>query len=72
MLASSGESIPPCGVPVSVSSRSPEVVMTPDFRNAFTSPRICLSLIRCRIRASSGVCPISSKHAWMSASSTHS
>ena len=46
--------------------------MTPDFRNAFTSPRTCLSLILCRIRSSSGVCPISSKHAWMSASSTHS
>ena len=37
--------------------------MTPDFKNAFTSPRICLSLILCRIRASNGVCPISSKEA---------
>jgi hypothetical protein len=31
-----------------------------------------LSLIRCRIRSINGVCPISSKHARMSASSTHS
>src|SRR5512132_3119740 len=46
--------------------------MTPDFKNALTSPRTRLSLIRFRTRASSGVCSIWSKHAWMSASSTHS
>lgn len=51
MLASSGERIPPCGVPVSVSSRSPEVVMTPDFKNAFTSVQTRLSLILARRRS---------------------
>ena len=45
MLASSGDKIPPCGVPVSVSSRSPAVVMTPAFRNAFTNPSTRLSAI---------------------------
>jgi hypothetical protein len=70
--ARAGERIPPRGVPVNVSSRSPEAVMTPAFKNALTSRRTRLSLIRRRIRSSSGVCPISSKHAWMSASSTHS
>ena len=53
--------LPPCGVPVSVCSRSPAVVMTPDPRNAFTNVTIRLSVIRRRIRAINGVCPISSK-----------
>jgi hypothetical protein len=32
--------------------------MTPAFKNALTSRRTRLSLIRRRIRSSSGVCPI--------------
>ena len=43
--------LPPCGVPVQVSSRSPAVVMTPDFRNAFTSAHTRLSLILARRRS---------------------
>ena len=68
----SAEHKPPWGVPVSVCSRFPVVVMTPAPRNAFTSANTRLSLIRRRTRSINGVCPISSKHAWISASSTHS
>src|SRR6266496_5546799 len=61
MLASSGERIPPCGVPDVVSSRSPTFVMMPDFRNAFTSAQTRLSLILTRRRSINAVCEISSK-----------
>ena len=50
-----GVIIPPCGVPVSVSSRSPRSVRTPDFRNAFTSAHIRLSLILARRRSINAV-----------------
>jgi hypothetical protein len=65
-----GVRIPPCGVPVSVSSRFPAAVMTPDFRNAFTSAQMRLSLILARRRSIKAVCEISSKQLRMSASST--
>ena len=45
--------------------------MTPDFRNALTSAHTRLSLIRTRSRSISAACPISSKQAAISASSTH-
>src|ERR1019366_8877025 len=61
ILASNGERIPPCGVPVSVSSLSPSSVRTPDFRKAFTSAQIRLSLILARRRSVKAVCEISSK-----------
>ena len=61
---------PPWGVPVSVCSRSPSSVRTPDFRNAFTSAQTRLSLILARKRPINAVCEISSKQALMSASST--
>lgn len=70
MLASSGESIPPCGVPVRESSRLPVQVMTPALRNALTSAQAFLSLILARRRPIRAVWSISSKHALMSASST--
>jgi hypothetical protein len=38
-LASSGDKIPPCGVPVRVSRFGPSSVRTPALRNALTSPR---------------------------------
>ena len=72
MLASSGESIRPAGVPVYVSSRSPSAVMIPALRNALTSASTRLSVILARSRSMRGTCPISSKHALMSASRTHS
>ena len=72
MLASSGERIPPWGVPVIVSSRSPSAVMTPALRNALTSASTRLSVIRARRRSIRALWSISSKHALMSASSTHS
>ena len=50
-----GVRIPPCGVPVSVSSRSPRPVRTPDFRNAFTSAHMRLSLILARRRSINAV-----------------
>ena len=59
---------PPCGVPVSDSSRSPSSVRIPVFRNAFTRPQTRLSLILTRSRAINAVCEISSKQALMSAS----
>ena len=51
MLASSGDKIPPCGVPVGVSFRSPVRVITPAFRNAFTSASTFLSLTLIRTRS---------------------
>src|SRR4051812_49656421 len=45
-LASSGERIPPCGVPVTVSSATPTSVRTPAFKKAFTSASTRLSAIR--------------------------
>ena len=46
MLASSGDKIPPCGVPVLVSSKSPSSVMIPALRNALTRASTRLSLTR--------------------------
>ena len=46
MLASSGERIPPWGVPVIVSRLRPSSVRTPARKNAFTQPRTRLSPIR--------------------------
>jgi len=63
--------MPPCGVPVSESSLRPVSVMTPALRNAFTNARTCLSFTRRRTRSIKAVCSIESKHASMSASSTH-
>ena len=71
-LLSSGERIPPCGVPVTVSRSTPSSVRMPALQNAFTKPRTRLSAIRCRTRAISAVWSISSKQAVMSPSSTHS
>ena len=48
MLASSGDKIPPCGVPVLVSRFRPSSVRTPALRNALTKPRTRLSEIRAR------------------------
>ena len=69
MLASSGDKIPPCGVPVIVPSVVPTVVSTPAFRNALTSASTRLSPILHRSRSIKAVW---SKHASMSASNTHS
>ena len=63
--------IPPCGVPVCVASRVPMVVITPALRNALTSPSTRLSPILCRARSIKATWSIMSKHASMSASSTH-
>src|SRR5205823_6284642 len=65
-----GVIIPPWGVPVSVSSRSPSAVIIPAFRNSFTNAQIRLSLILTRRRSINAVCEISSKQDLMSASST--
>ena len=51
MLASSGDRMPPCGVPVSVSSTSPSSVRIPALRNALTSRSTRLSLTRGRTRS---------------------
>ncbi len=72
MLASSGDKIPPCGVPVIVPSVVPTVVSTPAFRNALTSASTRLSPILHRSRPIKAVWSIMSKHASMSASNTHS
>ncbi len=71
MFANSGDKIPPCGVPVCVASRVPMVVITPALRNALTSPSTRLSPILCRTRSIKATWSIMSKHASMSASSTH-
>jgi site-specific DNA recombinase len=63
--------MPPCGVPVRVSCCWPSSVRIPAFRNALTSASTRLSLTLARTRSSSAGCEIDSKHASMSASSTH-
>ena len=45
MFASSGEAIPPCGVPVNVRSRRPVSVITPALKNDRTSASSRLSMI---------------------------
>ena len=55
MLASSGERIPPCGVPVMLPSRDPVAVRTPALRKDFTNARTRLSLIRARSRSINAV-----------------
>lgn len=52
MLANSGDKIPPCGVPVGVSLRSPAGVVTPAFKNTLTKASTFLSLILIRTRSS--------------------
>ena len=51
MLASSGERMPPWGVPVLVSRSMPSSERMPALRNAFTSPRTRLSPTRRRTRS---------------------
>jgi hypothetical protein len=58
-LASSGERIPSCGVPVTVSSATPTSVRTPAFKKAFTSASTRLSAIRARTRSIKAGCDIS-------------
>lgn len=72
MLASSGDRMLPWGVPVIVRCRLPSSARTPALRNAFTSRRTRLSLMRFRTRPIRAVWSISSKHASMSPSNTHS
>ena len=71
MLASSGDRMPPWGVPILVSLVTPSSERTPARRNAFTNPRTRLSPIRSRTRPMRAGWSISSKHALMSPSSTH-
>ena len=71
-MASSGERIPPCGVPVMLSLAVPLSVRMPAFKNAFTSASTRLSPTRARTRSIRAECEISSKQAVMSPSSTHS
>src|SRR6266540_6923502 len=68
MLASSGDRMPPCGVPVSVPSSAPSTVRIPAFRNAFARARTRLSPTLRRTRSIRAVWSIESKHASMSAS----
>ena len=70
MLASSGDKMPPCGVPVSDSSKLPVSVMIPAFKKAFTNATTRLSFTLARTRSIKAVWSIMSKHASMSASST--
>ncbi len=72
MLASSGDRMPPCGVPVAVSLRVCSSLRMPAFRNAFTSASTRLSAIRARTRSIRAGWSIASKHASMSASTPHS
>ena len=51
MLASSGDKIPPCGVPVSDSCMWPVSVMIPAFRNPFTNAKTRLSFTLARTRS---------------------
>src|SRR6266498_2824638 len=60
--------IPPCGVPVRVSSRSPRSFMIPALRNAFTSRSTRRSATRARTRPVRAVWSSESKHASISAS----
>jgi hypothetical protein len=55
--------IPPCGVPVRLSSISPVWVITPALRNAFTSARTRLSFSRSRTRSMRAVWSIRSNEA---------
>lgn len=71
-LDSSGDKIPPCGVPVVVSRSSRSSPRMPALRNAFTRARTRLSPIRARTRPIRAGCEISSKHALMSPSTIHS
>ncbi len=64
--------MPPWGVPVIVRRSRPSSVRIPAFRNAFTRARTRLSPIRRLTRSIRAECEISSKHALMSASNTHS
>jgi hypothetical protein len=70
MLKISGDRMPPCGVPVWLSRRSPSSVKIPALRNALTSPRTRLSLTLARIRSIRAVWDTLSKAASISASST--
>jgi len=72
MLANNGERMPPCGVPVIVALALPSSLRMPARRNAFTKPSTRLSPTRRRTRLIRAVWSISSKHAVMSASNTHS
>src|SRR5690348_14046388 len=63
MLASSGDRIPPCGVPVSEFSGTPVSVMTPAFRNALTRASTRLSVTRSRTRSIRAACEIESNEA---------
>ena len=72
MLASSGERMPPCGVPVLVSLVIAVLGQDPGFQERLDQRHDTLSAIRSRTRASSAGCEISSKHAVMSPSETHS
>jgi hypothetical protein len=72
MLASSGERMPPWGVPVMVSWVAPSWVRMPALQNALISARTRLSAIRHRTRAKSAVWSMVSKQAVRSPSTTHS
>ena len=72
MLDSSGDKIPPCGVPVCVSRSPVSRLRMPALRNAFTSASTRLSPIRFRTRSISAGWEISSKQAVISPSTTHS
>lgn len=70
MLASSGDKMLPCGVPVGLSPIWPDSFIIPALRNVLTSMSTRLSLTPARTRSMRAVCPIESKHAAISASST--
>src|SRR3974390_1637765 len=55
-LKINGDKMPPCGVPVQVSSRSPRSVRTPALRNALTSASTRLSLTLARTRSRTAQC----------------
>jgi RNA-directed DNA polymerase len=67
----SAEHNDPWGVPDVVSFRSPSSVMIPALRNAFTRASTRLSFTRARTRSIRAGWSIRSKHASISASSTH-
>jgi hypothetical protein len=67
--------MPPCGVPVLVSCKawaSDDSVRIPALQNAFTKPSTRRSPMRRRTRPIRAVWSMQSKHASISASSTHS
>ena len=72
MLASSGERMPPCGVPVLVPLTAPSSERIPAIRNAFTKPSDALVPDSIAHPVQRAECEISSKHEAMSPSSTHS